>query len=150
MTHAAPTLADFHALDDEIRTATSLFAIVTGRRGLDEAQRTDHLRRIATSGSSLAAPTLVIELARGTPLTAERAWVEQVIAIVAAAPRLDGIAPRLEHRFLIVGAPGEAPMLEPAMVAAVLDGEAANLQELERRMPDLIARAAALSAALAD
>lgn len=150
MTAAASTLGDAHALNDETRAATALLAIVTGRRGPDDAARTDHLRCLAECRYGLAAPTLVIELARGTPLTTERAWVEHVIAIVAADPRLDGIAPRLERRFLVVGTPGDQPLLEPAMVAAVLDGEVANLQELERILPDLLARHAILGAALAD
>lgn len=147
---ATPTLADARALDDEIRATTALLAVVTGRRGLDDAQRTEHLRRIAAHGSPLAAPTLVIELARGTPLTDELAWVERAIAIVAAAPTLGGIAPRLERRFLVDRAPGDAPLLEPAMVTAVLDGEVANLQAVERALPTLLARAATLSAALTE
>ena len=143
-------LADAHALEREVRAATALLAIVTGRRGPDDAERTAHLRHLAGSRSALAGPTLVVELARGTPLAAERAWVEQVLAIVAADPRLDGIAPRLERRFLIVGAPGDQPLLEPTMVASVLDGEVANLQEVERILPDLLTRYAAVSAALPD
>lgn len=142
--------ADVDAVVAETRAATALLATVTGRRGDADPARDDHLRLLATARAPRAAATLVIELGRGTALTTDRAWLTAVIDAVDADPRLTGIGARLVRRFLVDGVPGPGPLLEPEMVSAILDAEAADLEDLERRMPALLARHAALQHASAD
>ena len=139
---------DVEAVVAEARAATALLAIVTGRRAAADPARDDHLRLLATASPPRAAATLVIELARGTALATDRAWLAAVIDAVDADPRLTGIGGRLNRRFLVDGVPGAGPLLAPEMVGAVLDAEAADLEEVERRLPALLARHAALLGAL--
>lgn len=145
------TVGDAIAADVAIQTATALFGLVTGRRKAPEPPdpgRDDALRLLARVQHPLAAATLVIELARGTPLRDDPAWVTEVVRAVDADPRLAGVGARLTRRF-VDGAPaGDAPLFDPAMVGALIDAEADNLAQLERDMPALLEQVARTLAAL--
>jgi hypothetical protein len=135
-----PTVGDALRSIEGMRAATALFSLVTMRQRESDERRDEFLAYLARIQYAAAAPTLVIEIARETPLTEDLDWMAEVCSLVAADERIADVAPRLAHRYIETRQSGPAPLLDPSMVQRILDAEFANITELDRQVSSIESR----------
>lgn len=151
MSIGGPTLGKALRVSEQIRAATAMLSLITARQGKSDENRDESLAYLARIQYLAAAPTLVIELARGTPLAEDRGWIADVCRLVAADERIADVAPRLAGRFLgEVRVPGSAPLLDASMVERILDAESANVAEINEQISDIMSHATGILAKLED